>query len=604
VTRFLSSTKLAVALCLLLAAGGVAGSLLYQGNTAFGKSPAFNVFRSPFFLVPACLLAVNVLFCAGSRLRKMPAGEPRTWTFAGLHLGLLLLAAGLALDGLSGFAGTQYFPVGVPYSGYHNWRTGRDETFPFSVEVLDAEVRHHPRNLQIGVMDASGNRVGLFTAREGTSFSVGKEGILLTPRKFDADGKALHLDASAGGRTVTGLVATPDAPASVSGYAIVPVAFADPEPSDYVVRVRFSLPGSPPEEQILRINHPGSFGGISFCIVRLDTDRFGNGIVGLQMTREPGGPLFWVGAFLFGVSLLGHLMAKGAFRRGPDPGPEAAPAGPANRVASAGGVAALLLLSALPSGAHAFGAVIGHDTTWSGEVRVTEPVSVEKGATLRILPGTTVLLSGEDRDRDACEDGYIQVFGELLVEGEPGRPVRFGRLQPEKAWREIFLKDARASIRGAVFEGAVWGLHVHDGDVRIEDSVIRGNEGGARMKGVGVAIRGCEIRGNGIGLRFWDGGPSVSASVIEENGVGLFYRDGTGGGKINGNRIRNRDWDVKVGDWATGDLDLSGNFWGPATGPSREPRVRDYRERRDSGTIVFDRPVPAAPAGEGPGSAR
>jgi hypothetical protein len=124
------------------------------------------------------------------------------------------------------------------------------------------------------------------------------------------------------------------------------------------------------------------------------------------------------------------------------------------------------------------------------------------------------------------------------------------------------------------------------------------------MKGVGVAIRGCEIRGNGIGLRFWDGGPSVSASVIEENGVGLFYRDGTGGGKINGNRIRNRDWDVKVGDWATGDLDLSGNFWGPATGPSREPRVRDYRERRDSGTIVFDRPVPAAPAGEGPGGAR
>jgi len=604
--RLLGSTKLTISLCLLLAAGGAAGSLLYQGNTAFGKVSTFNVFRSPFFLVPAALLVINVLSCVIPRLREMPAGKPRTWTFGFLHLGLLLLAAGLALDGLFGFVGTQYFPVGAPYSGYHNWRTGRDETFPFTVEVADAEVRYHPLNLQIGVKDPAGNKAGLFTVREGIPIRVGKEGVVLTPVKFDTESKTLQLEATVAGNKVGGLAASAEAPASVAGYTIVPVAYADPQPSDYIARVRFAPPGAPTEERLLRINRPGSFGGISFCIVDLSRDRYQSMIVGLQMTREPGAPLFWGGAILFGASLLCHLLLKGAFRRraDPEPGPPGEGAVEKGGAAAVAGVAAILLLAALPAGAHAFGVVIDNEATWSGEVRVTEPVSVEKGGTLRILPGTVVLLSGEDRDGDACEDGYIQVFGELRVEGEPGRPVRFGRLQPDRPWREIFLKDARATIRGAVVEGAVWGLHVHDGLVRVEDTVLRDNGGGARMKGLGVTMLRCEVRGNAIGLRFWDGGPSVDASVVEGNGTGLFYRDGTGGGKITGSRIRNREWDVKIGDWAVGDLDLSGNYWGAPGKPRKAGRVQDYRETRDTGTVSFDRPLTEMPAGAGTGGGR
>jgi hypothetical protein len=114
----------------------------------------------------------------------------------------------------------------------------------------------------------------------------------------------------------------------------------------------------------------------------------------------------------------------------------------------------------------------------------------------------------------------------------------------------------------------------------------------------------CEIVGNGIGLRFWDGGPSVSASVIGNNGTGLFYRDGTGGGKISGSRIRNREWDVKVGDWAVGDLDLSGNFWGEDGKPGGAGLVQDYRERKDGGKVSFDRPMTEWPAATGTGGGR
>ena len=577
-TRYLSSTKLTIALCLLLAAGGIAGSLLYQGNTAIAKPSTFNVFRSPLFLLPAGLLVLNILFCVVPRLREMPAAKPRTWSFAGLHLGILLLAAGLSLDGLSGFVGTQYFPVGAPYSGYHNWRTGKDEAFPFVVEVTDAEARFHPRNLQVGVEDAAGKRVGLFVVREGVPFSVPKGSLVVTPRFFDVERKELLLDAKSGGEAASGLTASVDRPAAIAGYAIAPVSYADPEPSDYVARVRFTAPGRLPEEMTLRVNHPATFAGISFCIVALDRDRYGNVILGLQMTREPGGPFFWVGALLFGISLITHLLLKNVAR-------------------GAVAAAAALLLCVLPAASHAFGIVIDRDTTWEGEVRITEPVTVEKGATLTIRPGTVILLSGEDRDRDGCADGYLLVFGELRVEGEKGRPVRFGPLTPGKPWQEVFFKDARAVLRHALLEGAAWALHIHDGDVRVEDAVLRGNEGGARMKGLGASFTRCIVTGNGIGLRFWDGGPTVSASSIEGNGTGLFYREGTGGGKITGNRIANREWDVKIGEWASGDLDLSGNFWGAWGGVGNPGRMRDYRERTDAGKVVFDPPLTASPPG-------
>ncbi len=599
--RLLGSTKLTIALCLFLAGGGVAGSLLYQGNTAFGKPAAFNVFRSPLFLVPAGLLVLNILFCVIPRLREMSARKPRTWSFGGLHLGLLLLAAGLAIDGMYGFVGTQYFPVAVPYSGYHNWRTGRDETLPFTVMVTGSEARFHPRNLQVGVKDAEGKKVGLFVVREGVSFEAPGTGLVVTPRKFDEERKTLVLDASVGGARQTGLTATAAAPARVGEYTIMPEAFFNPEPSGYVASVRFTAPGRASEEATLRINHPAAFAGTSFSIVALDRDRYGNAIVGLQMTREPGAPLFWTGALLFGMSLVTHLLLKNASRRvdGTERGTD--PADARGRDAATTGVAAgavlFLVLCLFPAASHAFGVVIDRDAVWEGEVRVTEPVTVGKGAVLTIRPGTVVLLSGEDRDRDGCADGYVLVFGDLRVEGEKDRPVRFRGLTAGKPWQEIFFKGARAVIRNAVFEGAAWALHIHDGDVRIEDTVLRGNEGGARMKGSGAVFTRCLISGNGIGLRFWDGGPTVTASAIEANETGLFYRDGVGGGKINGNRIANREWDVKIGEWAAGDLDLSGNFWGAWDGMGTPGRVRDYRERKDAGKIVSDRPLTASPQG-------
>ncbi len=616
--RFLSSTRLAVALCLVLAAEGVAGSLLYKGNTAFAGQGAFNLFRSPVFLVPAAVLVLNILVCAGRRLVTGSLRPRRAWMFAGIHLGLVLLAAGMIADGVSGFLGTRNYYPGIPSSEYFNWRTLRQENFPFTVEVTDAAVRYHPMNLQVGVRDAAGKELGLYTVREGIPFRVKEAGVVVTPRRFDPDAKTLLFDVETAGRTASGLVAGPQGAAPVAGVSVVPVSWHDPEPSEYLARVRFTAPGRAPEESVVRVNEPTTFAGISFCLVGQGEDKYRNAIVGLQMTREPGEPLFWAGGLLFGTALLLHLAlrprrngsppdargpteegrtveeARAAGVTGAERGnPAAAPGASNGRTTVLLLAVAAALMAAGPARA-ASGTVIAGEATWEGEVTVAAPVTVEKGATLRIRPGTRVLLSGDDRDGDGCRDGYIQVFGQLVVDGEKGRPVRFLALTPGRPWQEIFLKDARGVIRHAEFSGAAWGLHIHDGDVKVAHAVFRNNGGGARLKGTGAAFSRCTFRDNGVALRFWEGGPAVADSVIEGNGVGLFYREGAGGGRIRGNRIANREWNLKVGDWARGELDASGNYWGAAG--DAVPLVQDFREKKDGARIRLLPALSAPPA--------
>ncbi len=584
-TRFLASTKLTVALCLILAADGVAGSVLYPGNTSAARQGHMNVFRSPLFLVPALLLLVNILSCAAKRLPALSLRSLRGLTFAGIHLGIVLLVSGLAVDGLFGFVGTKNFYLGIPESSYLDWRSGREESFPFTIEITRARTLYHPLNLKVEVRDGRGSPVGVYTVREGATFLAGNTGIAVTPRRFERESGTLVFDASVGGRSSKDLRAAVSGVPVEGGYVVAPVAFADPEPMEHVAAVRFTAAGGPPEDREIRINAPAVYSGTTFCLVAMGEDRYGNPYAGLQMTREPGGPIFWAGALLFVLSLAGRFRGK---RAEPAAAPGEAGKDSVPRVTA--GIAVLLAAAAFASAAEASGAAIGNDLTWSGEVRVASPVTVARGATLRILPGTRVLLSGEDRDGDGLPDGLLTVHGTLLVEGERDRPVRFVRLHPDRPWAEVFLSDARAVIRYAVFAGGAWGLHVHDGDVRVEQAVFEGNGGGARLRGTGAAFARCTFRDNGIGLRFRDGGPEVRSSSIEGNETGLFYRQGSGGGNISGNRIANREWDLKLGDWADGGLDASRNFW-----PAGSPKVGDFRESKEEGRLVLLPSLPAPP---------
>jgi hypothetical protein len=585
VLRFLSSTRLTIALCLALAAVGVAGSFLYDGATASATRGAGNVFHSPLFYGPVFLLVLNVCCCVWSRLAAGAFRGERAFLFVTLHAGLVLLAAGMIIDGRYAFLGTQYYRLSEPSPAHFDWRDNTEKTFPFAVEVTGVTERYHPMKLQVGVKDPDGRKRGPYLLHEGGSFRVPDTGLEIVPRRFDIAAKTLTFDVSSGGKTVTGVRADADGAEVPGGFRVVPVAWADPEMAEFVARVRFHDPGKAPVDREIRMNRPARHEGILFCLSDARSGADGSRLVGLQMTREPGSPLFWAGGLIFGAALLGGIRRK--LRERPAEKPEGETFGIAV-------VALTLALSTaaclLPGSALAFGRSVVADESWSGEVKILEPVIVEKGATLTIRPGTVVRLSGESRGEPGVPDGGIQVFGRLRVEGDPANPVLFERLDPARPWGELFCKDADVIVRHAVFRGALWGMHIHDGNVSIVRTVFRGNGGGARLRGTGTRFDRCTISGNDIGLRFWDGGPRITGSAIEGNGVGLFYRDGAGGGKIDGCRIANREVDAKIGDWARGDLDLSGNWWGGG-----RPKLRDFRGDGPKGKIPTSPVLKRAP---------
>jgi hypothetical protein len=241
---------------------------------------------------------------------------------------------------------------------------------------------------------------------------------------------------------------------------------------------------------------------------------------------------------------------------------------------------------------------------WQGEVRVSSPLRLGAGESLTVLPGTTVLLSTEDRDGDGVPDGRVEIAGGTLrVLGEAGREVRFlpapgrspstGEGRGEGRWDELFLVDTDGEVRHAVFEGAGYALHVHFGKVRVERSLFRGNGGAVRSRGTGLELDRCDFEGNGVALRFWDGGPLATRCRFEGNHTALFYREGGGGGKIEGSVFRGNSEDLRVGDWAVGGLDASGNHFA-----GHSPVVNDFRDGGGAGEVVL-RPVLEAepPAG-------
>jgi hypothetical protein len=225
-------------------------------------------------------------------------------------------------------------------------------------------------------------------------------------------------------------------------------------------------------------------------------------------------------------------------------------------------------------------------------VRVASPLRLAEGESLTVLPGATVLLSAEDRDGDGAPDGRIEIRGGTLrVLGEAGREVRFLPVPPGGKWDEVFLLDADAEVRGAIFQGAGYALHVHFGDVRVSRSLFRGNGGGARSRGTGLSFSRCDFEGNVVALRFWDGGPRATLCRFEGNGTALFYRDGAGGGKVEGSVFLRNAEDLRVGDWASGPLDLSGNHF-----PGGPPVVTDFRDPGEGGAILLAPALPAEPS--------
>ena len=133
------------------------------------------------------------------------------------------------------------------------------------------------------------------------------------------------------------------------------------------------------------------------------------------------------------------------------------------------------------------------NTTWSGAVTLKEMVTVEKGATLTLAPGTTV--------RATSADAGIAVSGTIRINGSAAAPVV---LSGVKGWKGIMLNETGAAphrIDYARFSDAENGVSLMAGQVEIRHAEFRTCDTGVKLIREGkLLLEDSFFEKNGVGV--------------------------------------------------------------------------------------------------------
>ena len=223
---------------------------------------------------------------------------------------------------------------------------------------------------------------------------------------------------------------------------------------------------------------------------------------------------------------------------------------------------------------------IAADAFWHGTVRVDSTVTVLKGSSLVIAPGTRVLFA---------KGTGLTVQGKLEANGKRDQKITFSAQEQheDSLWDEVMLEYAEGSrIAHCIFEYATWGLHSHFTNLTVTDSIFRKNSGGIRFRSGPMLITRSVFSGNGIGIRSYRGNAVIRENLITDNDTGIFVREKGSGLNITANNLAaNRGYGVRIGDFNDEDVSAKENWWGPG-----EPQqyLFDGRSEPGIGTILYE----------------
>ena len=264
--------------------------------------------------------------------------------------------------------------------------------------------------------------------------------------------------------------------------------------------------------------------------------------------------------------------------------------------------------------------VIDTDTVWQGDIRIKGVVSIRRGATLTIRPGTNIRFIRIDRDHNDIGDGEIMVEGRLVARGTKDKKIVFASAEKNpgiNAWSFIQFIAAEPGnvIENCRFENAFAGVMIHYAEVRIADTIFRNNNRGVHYNTANLRIEHCTFTDNRVGIRFMrlEGKVNVTDNEITRNDLGiLFVRqhvnavdfDRLNKGKEpprfeRNNIYANRTYNLSLGEGQDRDLGVPGNWWG--TGDQKKVAELIYDGSKEEGLsrVVFEPFLSAPVAGTG-----
>jgi parallel beta-helix repeat protein len=225
------------------------------------------------------------------------------------------------------------------------------------------------------------------------------------------------------------------------------------------------------------------------------------------------------------------------------------------------------------------------DTTWSGDVHVAGVVHVRKSAILTILPGTRVLFAKRTFPQAAdSHEGFvapgIRVDGRIVAAGTEENPVLFTSegTPASGSWDKILFTFSEGNrFERCVFEGARYAFHSHFSGIEVRNCVFRDNEEGVRLGTSRVRIEDSVFTRNLVrGINFRECRNEIRRNLVYGNGDGIFLHSKTEGSVVRENAIYgNRHFNLRLGDLHTGDIDVSGNWWGTADEDAARRTIHD-----------------------------
>jgi parallel beta-helix repeat protein len=226
------------------------------------------------------------------------------------------------------------------------------------------------------------------------------------------------------------------------------------------------------------------------------------------------------------------------------------------------------------------GGKVSADQEAGGDITVTSDLIVEKGVTLTIKKGSSVMFKG----------GQIEVYGTLIAKGTPDLPIKFaGVVKGRKkisGIRIINSREKRSEILNCTFKNLGTAVYVsnsialiegslfEDNDIAIDakqrdETVIKGNTI-TKSKKVGIFIKSdskAKVIGNKIsGIKkygiyiYRSGGADVKNNEIKSCGHGIMIAYVGSDAKIEGNKLTSNKVGIMVEKGANPELTLNTVF--------------------------------------------
>lgn len=251
---------------------------------------------------------------------------------------------------------------------------------------------------------------------------------------------------------------------------------------------------------------------------------------------------------------------------------------------------------------------IQEDTVWSGTITVNGVVSVKKGVTLTLKPGTTVQFKKIDRDGNRIGDGEILVEGRLVAEGLPENRIVFTSAEENPArldWSYINILSSSGEniLKYCVFEYGFSGMQIHYSNVGIYDCLFWKNGEGLHFNTANLKVVHSTMTENGVGMKFsrLEGDVVIENNLITHNDIGVQFTHQHINAVnfdnlhkyleppvfVSNHIIDNAKYNFSMGDLQSISISVKNNWWGSSEPREIERTIFDMHDDEELGEVRF-----------------